>query len=72
MSIILNGLLQHVIFKVIFAKVSEEVITDDSIDCLEALACSCLLVIGSSRCGDCLEGSNDGGASGGCSDGGHE
>jgi hypothetical protein len=64
-SVIFNGLLRHVVL----AKVSEEVIADDGIDRLEALAGSEFLVLGSCDCGDCREGCNDRGR--GCSDGGH-
>jgi hypothetical protein len=64
-SVIVNGLLRHVVF----AEVGEEVITDDGIDVLEAFAGGCLLVLGGDGWGDSREGSSDWG--GGSSDGGH-
>ena len=63
-SIILDGLLRHVVL----AKVCEEVIADDSVDRLEAFAGGCL-VLGGGCWGDCGERGYDWG--GGGSDGGH-
>lgn len=64
-SVILNGLLRHVMF----TEVGEEVIADDGIDILEAFAGGRLLVLGGGSWGDGGEGSSDWG--GGGSDGGH-
>jgi hypothetical protein len=65
-SIILNCLLRHVAS----AEVGEKVITDDSVDCLEAFEVRCLLVLDGDSSGDPWERRNDWG--GGGSDGGHD
>jgi hypothetical protein len=64
-SIIINGLLWHVVF----AEVGEKVIANDGVNRFKSFAGRRLLVLGGGGRGKCGERSDDG--SGGCSDGSH-